>query len=442
MHPHTLQPHVVFLQIVLFHCLSHNRWSAKKNRRITVKTVIDTNKKDSPLIFYIFYFVVFFGNAIQGTFLTLYLTNAGLPQSTVGLLNGITQCLSLIVLPVVGRLADKAPTKNKVLCIELVIAIVTLVLFSMAKNIIAICVFRVAYSLFFMPIASVYQTITMEYANKNGWDYGPIRMTGTIGFSLMALAAGLGMNKNISMIFPFLIGSYILTFFLALMLPESKRVERPVQEDTAQGGSDAARVFAILKNRKVRNVMMMYFMYSFATSVNNMYFGLYTRQLGGTMTMVGLGSMILGFSELPFHLGPGKRWLDSIGLERSMLVVITAGIVRWAICATTNNPWVMVFTMGLNGIMLVPATIGLVKFLYDNAPEDLKVTAQTSLHSSISVAAMLAADFGGSLMHTILEHAGLDPIKYQYIFLVPIFVIVLIIGYTSMKKGDGEETAI
>ena len=93
----------------------------KESRRIAVNKIKDPNKKDSPLIFYIFYFVVFFGNAIQGSFLTLYLTNAGLPQSTVGLLNGITQCLSLIVLPLVGRLADKAPTKNKVLCIELVI---------------------------------------------------------------------------------------------------------------------------------------------------------------------------------------------------------------------------------------------------------------------------------------------------------------------------------
>ncbi len=403
-----------------------------------MKSVKDLLRKDSPFIFYAFYFVVFFGNAIQGTFLTLYLTNAGLPQSTVGLLNGITQCLSLIVLPIVGSLADKAPTKNKVLRIELVIAIVTLILFSLAKNIIAICIFRVAYSLFFMPISSVYQTITMDYCSRYGWEYGPIRMTGTIGFSLMALAAGLGMNKNISMIFPFLIGSYILTFFLALLLPESARTEKPAAENKKEG-SDAARAFSILKDRRVRNVMMMYFVYSFATSLNNMYFGLYTRQLGGTMTMVGLGSMILGFSELPFHLGPGKRWLDRIGLERSMLVVITAGIIRWTICALTKNAWVMVFTMGLNGIMLVPVTIGLVQFLYDNAPEDLKVTAQTSLHSSISVAAMLAADFGGSLMHTLLEKAGVDPIKYQYTLLVPLFIAVLVIGTVSMKKGEKED---
>ena len=398
----------------------------------------DISKKQSPLIFYIFYFVVFFGNAIQGTFLTLYLTNAGLPQSTVGLLNGLTQSLSLIVLPIVGRLADKAKTKNIVLCTELIIAIITLILFSLAKNIIAICIFRVAYSIFFMPISSVYETITMEFATKNGWDYGPIRMTGTIGFSLMALAAGLGMNKNISMIFPFLIGSYILTFILALMLPVSYRVEKPaVAEESKE--SDISRVFAILKNRKVRNVMLMFFIYSLGTSLNNMYFGLYTRQLGGTMTMVGLGSMILGFSELPFHLGPGKRWLERIGLEKSMLVVISVGIIRWLICSLTNNPWIMVFTMGLNGIMLVPVTIGLVKFLYDNAPDDLKVTAQTSLRSFISVAAMLAADFGGSLMHMLFEKIGIDPIKYQYVALVPLFIIVLIIGISSMKKGSDEE---
>jgi hypothetical protein len=52
---------------------------------------------------------------------------------------------------------------------------------------------------------------------------------------------------------------------------------------------------------------------------------------------------------------------------------------------------------------------------------------------------MLAADFGGSLMHMLFEKIGIDPIKYQYVALVPLFIIVLIIGISSMKKGSDEE---
>lgn len=69
----------------------------------------------SPAIFYIYYFIVFFGIAIQGSFLNLYLTEAGLPVKTVGIINGVIQLLSLVVMPVLGRIADRAATKNMVL---------------------------------------------------------------------------------------------------------------------------------------------------------------------------------------------------------------------------------------------------------------------------------------------------------------------------------------
>ena len=85
------------------------------------------NKDDpkSPLIFYVYYFVVYFGIAIQGSFLTLYLTESGVPVKTIGLINGVIQILSLFFFFFLGRIADRAPTKNRVLCIELSVSILT-----------------------------------------------------------------------------------------------------------------------------------------------------------------------------------------------------------------------------------------------------------------------------------------------------------------------------
>ncbi len=386
----------------------------------------------SPFIFYLYYFVVFFGNAIQGSFLSLYLTNVGVPASTVAVLNGIIQIISLIALAIFGRIADRAPSKNIVLCSGLAVSIVTLILFSQAKSVVAICIFRVAYAAFFTPIASIYETITLDFTSRNGWQYGPIRMTGTLGFSLMALIAGLGLNKNIKYVFPLLIGSYCLTLVLALMLPLSRNTTR--KEKVRENGS----VFDVLKNRTVRNVMIMFFIYSLGSSLNNTFFGIYTQELGGNYMMVGIANMILGLSELPFHLGPGKRWLNRIGLEKSMLVVLTVGAFRWAVCGLTRSPWVMVMTMGLNGIMLVPVIINLAEFLFANAPEGLKVTTQTTLRSSVSVIAMLIANFGGGALHKALENAGMNPIKSMYLMLVPLFIVALMIGFSSMKKSQKE----
>lgn len=391
----------------------------------------------SPAIFYIYYFIVFFGIAIQGSFLNLYLTEAGLPVKTVGIINGVIQLLSLVVMPVLGRIADRAPTKNMVLIAELVIATLTLILMSRAGDIVMICLFRVLYAVFFTPISSVYETITMEYCHRNGWEYGPIRMSGTIGFSIMAFVSGISIRGDIKTIFPLMIGSYVLTIIAALFLPDSTRVSRVYASQS--GGSDTGRVLSLLKDRQIRNVLIMFFIYSFASSVNNAYFANHVRELGGDYAVVGIANAVLGLSELPFHMGPGKRWLQRIGVERSLLVVLAVGTFRWTVCALTGDPWVLTATMALNGIQLVPVIIGMAQFLFDHAPEDLKVSAQSTLRHSTQVLAVLLADFAGSGLHHLFEKAGLQPIKGLYLTLIPLNVIGILLGTASIRRGGTRE---
>ncbi|MBQ5341211.1 MAG: MFS transporter, partial [Oscillospiraceae bacterium] len=69
----------------------------------------------SPWIFYIFYIIVFCGGSVQGSFMGLYLTEMGVPVKTLGVINGITQIISLITLPILGRIADRARSKNLVM---------------------------------------------------------------------------------------------------------------------------------------------------------------------------------------------------------------------------------------------------------------------------------------------------------------------------------------
>ena len=152
--------------------------------------------------------------------------------------------------------------------------------------------------------------------------------------------------------------------------------------------------------------------------------------------MVGIAYSILGFSEIPFHVGPGKRWLQKLGVERSLLMVLAVGLFRWTVCAMTNNATVLMWTMILNGIQLVPVIIGMAQFLYDHAPEGLKVTAQTSLRSTVSVAAMLVADFGGSAMYHIFEKKGINGYKGMYYLMVPMCIIGMICGIVSIRKGQ------
>ncbi len=393
----------------------------------------------SPWRFYIFYIIVFCGGAVQGSFMGLYLTEMGVPVQTLGVINGVTQIVSLFTLPILGRIADRAPSHNMVMDIGYLITISVFTAFMFIRNITTIVLLRFCYSIIATPLNSVYDTIAMEQSRLRGWDYQPMRWMGTLGYSVMSYVSGFILNGEIKTIFPVMIVCYIATFIVGLMLPVAPRTMRVVASPNEPKSKES--VYSILKDRQVRNVLIMFFIYSLAGTTNNTYFGNYNQELGGTLTMIGIAHAILGFSEFPFHLGPGKRWLQKIGVERSMVMVLLVGTFRWTICALTNNATVLMWTMALNGAMLVPVIIGLSRFLFDHAPEGLKVTAQTSLRSTVSVIAMLISDFGGSAVFHLFERSGLNPYKGMYWLMVPLSFIGAMIGLSSVRKRESEEKA-
>ena len=394
-------------------------------------------KRENPLIFYIFYFVVFFGGAIYGSFISMYLSNAGMKSETIGLVNGIIQIISLVAYPVWGILADRAKTKNTVLIIELILIIATLVFFNFAKGVLMLAIAMIVFSIFNQPMHGVYETITIEHARLNNWKYSPIRMTGTFGFSLMALLAGFWLSKEETLIFPIYIGSMILTLICAFCLPKTENIRRQREEKT-EGKKES--VYVMLKNKRVRNVLILMATYMMCNSFNGTYFGIFMGKLGGDYTHVGIANMIMGLAEVPFHIGPGRRWMQRIGVEKSMLCVMAAGTIRYTIAAFSQNPWVLVWTMAFNGIMLVPTIVGVVEFLYNMAPDHLKTSAQNALKSPFQIGGMLIANLVFGRIAGMLDAAGHEGIRIVYMGLGPICLIVgLIIGIPILRRRTTED---
>ena len=200
----------------------------------------------SPWIFYIFYIIVFCGGAIQGSFMSLYLTEMGVPVRTLGIINGVTQIVSLATLPILGRVADRAPSKNLVMDIGYVITIAIFIAFMFIKNVTAIVLLRFVFSIISTPLNSVYDTIAMEQARLRGWDYQPMRWMGTLGYSVMSYVSGFILNGNIKTIFPVMIVCYIATFIVGAMLPVSPNTMRIIASPNETRNKES--VYSILKD--------------------------------------------------------------------------------------------------------------------------------------------------------------------------------------------------
>ncbi|MBR2577694.1 MAG: MFS transporter, partial [Erysipelotrichaceae bacterium] len=194
----------------------------------------------------------------------------------------------------------------------------------------------------------------------------------------------------------------------------------------------------MLKDREVRNVMILFGVYWLTYAYNAAYFGVYSQKLGGTYLLVGIANMLNGLSEIPFHLGRGRRWMKKIGCLNSLLVSTAVGVIRWMICAITGNPYVLVFTMMLNGIMLVPTIVDVVEFLYNKAPEHLKTSVAAGLKSPFMVGGQLIAHFGSGLTIAYCTARDLNGIKITYWLVAIISLISLVFVLISNRRGKRE----
>lgn len=385
--------------------------------------------RKGPQIFYLYYFVVFFGTAIQSSFLMMYLSGAGMSQSTVGIVNGVAYLISFAVYPVYGRLADRASSKNKVLIAGLVLSVLLLVLFSVVKSVFLLGVVTVVFTVAHNPLVGIYEAIAVEHAHKNSWSYGPIRMSGTIGYAIMALLSGWIIGKSERLIFPIYIFSMVLATTIACFLPKSRAV--PIAK---KSGKEKTGVFALLKVPKIRNVLILYMIYTLTATFRQTYYGIYMIELGGSYALVGVANMIMAFSEIPFYMGPGRRWIDRMGIEKTMLMITLVGAVRWLIVGVCQSPGLLVFTMVFNGVMLVPTVVGVVEFLHRNAPAHLKASAQTTLRAPFQVGGQLLGTVAGGWMVGLLNGAGLPGIRIAFIVLSPLSAIALIMLGKSMIR--------
>ncbi len=334
-----------------------------------------------------------------------------------------------------GLAADRSSSKNKILIIQLLGCIVMLVAFNYAKGILILAICIILFSIVHNPMAGIYETITMEHVKKNGWNYSPIRMSGTIGYSIMSLIAGYFLSKRESTLFPIYILVTSITLAFAFMLPKTKGA---VMVKKAEGKKD--NVYVMLKNRRVRNVLILLFIYTLCNSFNATYYGIYMTALGGNYALVGIANMIKGFAEIPFHIGPGRRWMKKLGVEKCLILVMLAGAVRWTIAAFCRSPWMLVFTMAFNGFMLVPTIVGVVEFLYENAPDNLKASAQTGLKSPFQLGGQLLANLGFGKLVGILDRSGYFGIRIVYMMLVPICLLVVVLFGIPIFRGTNADT--
>lgn len=322
-------------------------------------------------------FVIFFSSlALIGSYMNLYLDSTGMSKSEIGITVSISTGFLLLVQPIWGLLSDKARNKNLLLVVMLGMAGGAAMLIPRLSGLWLLVGGVCAVTIFYNPIQPLLENLALEQLEGSRWDYGQIRMGGTIGFSVMVLAAGVLLQNNYVMVFPAVTVILLSSAVIILRMP-------PVRGH--RHGTNRAPVREVFRDPVLRIITLYFLLFVLTANVFYSFYPIHFASIGGSSAWVGLMLFVCAMSEVPFFYFAGAL-VKRFGLYRMILLSGLATALRWFLIYSFSNPALIVLVGLLHGVGFVPVGYGVAIHINTHLPKELRATAQ-------SLVALLTAFF-------------------------------------------------
>ncbi|QOR65887.1 MFS transporter [Cytobacillus suaedae] len=379
--------------------------------------------QSAKLTFTLFYFFIFFGLGSLFPLLAVYLNDTvGLTGAQIGTIMSISPVVTILTQPVWGLISDYTQKPKLVLTITIICTAIIGVGYSFVESYIWFILFAALLAVTQSAVVPISDSMALSYVQKTKGNYGSIRLWGALGFAVAVLIVGnLSETFSLSIIFYVFILMLLVSSVFAWKLPDESN---PMQINIKTG------VSRLVKMPRFLLFLLTTFLIFGPILSNNFYFGLYIRELGGTLTGVGIAFMLGAGSEAPFMKFAGQ-WIQKIGM---LQVVILAGLIsglRW-ILYFFDPPLYLVFAtivaQGFSVGLYIPAAL---QYVRDISPGEVRVTA-VSLYSAVGngLGTWFCTFVGGF----ILEAFSINHLYLFYGLLTIIgLMLVLIIVYLEKK---------
>lgn len=342
----------------------------------------------------------FFQFAALGVFLpffTVYLMGRGFSGTEVALLSTSFPLMQLVVPPLQGWLADTRVRRRTLYRISLVFGLAAWPLFYLDGSLSAMFFAFLIYGAFRTPLNALLNTATFEALERTRGDYGKVRLGGSIGFVVFALAGGFWIEVFGQEHAPDLLGLALVSQLLV-----GWRAPLDGQGTGLRPGAEPGAWRRFLADRRWHAFLAGLVLSRMAETFYNVFYSQHLVDAGHGTAFVGVLWGIGVLSEVAC-LAASRRILDRISPTR--LITLSYGIaaLRWVGIAHVDAPWALVLLQLLHGITFGLFYVAAVGWAHRNAPHGLTTSAQGLANAAMfgvaGLAGLLAAgwlyDLGG-----------------------------------------------
>ena len=319
------------------------------------------------LLFLCLYAVSYMGNAVYGTFMPVYLKSIGLSQTSIATLFSFGPLIAILAQPLWGRIGDRAESKNRVLQLLALGSAVSILFLPISNHYLYLLLIICLVTFFQTSIYPLSDAITLEHLGRTKWNFGPIRLAGTIGFALMSVVFGMVAKKNINSISIVYSLIMLLTLLICTQLPKIKG---------HQSGKNKVSLLVLLKNRKLMLFTLLNFMVQITLGYYYAFFPIYFNQLGADNSLLGWSMLFASLSELPFLLF-GHKIIERFSIPAVLVATAFFAGLRWLFFYFVHNPYLVLPIQMFHGLIFIVLSVTLAIYINQQVPKELKASGQT-----------------------------------------------------------------
>ncbi|MBF0354230.1 MAG: 3-phenylpropionate MFS transporter [Alphaproteobacteria bacterium] len=242
-----------------------------------------------------------------------------------------------------------------------------------------------------MPLA---ESLSLHMAHRHQFDYGRVRLWGSLTFILSAMLGGWMLaGRSSEIVLPISLAGFLLMALISLGLPEFS-VEKK-SEETGAG------MMALLSGRQF---LIFLLAASLLQASHTVYYGfstLHWRTAGIDETTIGLLWALGVLSEIVLF-SQGNRVLKHLDPRRLLILAGLGGLIRWLVLGVTTWVPALIAAQTLHALTFGAAHLGAMHYLLRTIAPNLSARAQ-GLYSSGVMGIALSAGMltAGPLYHAL-----------------------------------------
>ena len=360
--------------------------------------------KNSYLCYFLMYNFYYLSWAIFSALISIYLLDKGFKASEVSLVVSTSFLTSMIFQPVIGMFSDRYDVK-KVNFVLFTLAGIGGLAFMFASSLITI---TIGYS-FVLTLINGTNPVMEKIASSSPYQYGKIRIWGTIGYATGSWLAG--------MIYQLISPSAIfICFIITMILCIIGLLGTQTPSELGQNNEEKTKTSTLFHNYKYLYYLIIAAIFQGITNMANTYIPAMFQNDGLKVSLV---STILSFAVLcEAHLFLfSHKFMDKLSNKRFLIIAYSMITIQFLCYAL--NVWlplkviITLITKHPSGMLFIMINLKIVSTL---VPKEHQITALAFVQTLRNLSSIIFQNIAGQI---------LDISSYQILFALSLIVIVV-----------------